>query len=109
MPLVMETRGAAEFMRHVKELFGVGRTRLVDNQDAFSVFLDTGGHTNVMVGRYCKHTMKGVVMDRRSRDEPASDLPNARAGSVSPSRRERDAGEASTSYQRGKDSAPSIL
>lgn len=110
MAKVVETRGSKEFLKLVKDTFGEGNTRLVDSDTAFSIFLDTGNTKNhtVMVGRFCKASHLGVVMDRRAGNEESGDTLAERL-SEAPRRRTKDGKSSGTSYQRGKDCSPDIL
>lgn len=92
---ITETKGTEEFLTVLHNTFGKGNTRLVDTDNAFSVFLDTNRtrHSNIIVGRFCRRTKRGVIMDRRDRD-----VHNFSSGKTAPRRRGKDAGEDHTGH-----------
>ncbi len=97
MASLTETMGASSFIKTLNTVFGINNTRLVDTDDAFSVFLDLTGanpNLNVMVGRFCKRTLKGVVMDRRGEYD---DDNFGQGTQEAPRRREADAGASNKS------------
>lgn len=106
----VETKGAKEFMLKVNKTFGIRNTRLVDTDNAFSIFLDTDAtrHRNIMVGRYCKVTKLGVIMDRRAKNVKTSNNLSSRVAET-PRRRTSDGGTDCSSYQRRENRTSSFL
>jgi len=100
----IETKNVADFITGISSTFGIENTKLVDSPEAHSIFLDTGvQNMNTMVGRYCKHTGLGVIMDRRDHEI------NVQRTSEVPSRRKNDAKSSGNSYIRGEDCSPDVL
>ena len=66
------TQGAAEWLAVLKSRYKLEYTRMVDNEEAISIFLSekiTPNNT-IMVARFCKASKVGVVMDRRLENKP---------------------------------------
>jgi hypothetical protein len=85
----VKTTSKEEFLALIDEVFGLSNTKLFDNETSLSVLLNTGNpNRNVMIGRMCKHSLKGTVMDRRSKDEGDTTL--AARINAAPKRRGRD-------------------
>ncbi len=69
MAKIAETQGGKEWLEVLNKAYGVHNTRLNVSEEAFTAFLSegiTGPNKTIMVGRYCRNTMRGVIMDRRS-------------------------------------------
>lgn len=65
--MLTETKGAKQFLAVLKSYFDLKQTRINESDEALTIFLDSPKliNTNIIIGRYCKITGQGVVMDRR--------------------------------------------
>lgn len=107
-PNHIKTDSKERFLSLIKSVFGIGNVETFDNEGALSVLLATGTpNSNVMVGRLCKHTQKGIIMDRRSQNE--SDTTLAERINSAPKRRGRDEKPHRPSYKGREDSPFSLL
>lgn len=62
-----ETYGPKEWSSKVIETFGRDNVELIETDNAFTVLLRTPEtvRNNILVGRYCRTTMVGIILDRR--------------------------------------------
>lgn len=67
--MLIETKGAKQFLYNLRYHFDIKQTRLNETEDALTVFLDNPklANTNIIIGRYCKLTGQGVILDRRKK------------------------------------------
>ena len=67
MAELIETQGASQWLDAVKVRFKIEHTRLVETDEAFTIFLkeEVTPNRTVMVGRFCRSTGVGIIMDRR--------------------------------------------
>ena len=65
MPALIETVTGESWIKELKLRFPLDKTILTESEEAFTVLLQSNGNNNVLIGRYCRATQKGVVLDRR--------------------------------------------
>lgn len=65
MSQLIETKGGRSWIEHVSLRFPINKTIFTESEEAFTILLQSNGNNNVLVGRYCRATQIGVVLDRR--------------------------------------------
>lgn len=63
--MLIETQGSKEWLAELRKRFDLKHTTMNDSDNAFTVLITRGKHHNIIVGRYCKVTGKGVILDKR--------------------------------------------
>lgn len=63
--MLIETQGSEQWLGELRRRYRLGDTTMNSSEEAFTVILTRGKHHNILVGRYCKTTGKGVVLDKR--------------------------------------------
>ena len=63
--MLVETQGAVQWLGELRRRYLLKDTILNDSDNAFTVLITRGKHHNIIVGRYCRVTGNGVVLDKR--------------------------------------------
>ena len=63
--MLIETQGATQWLEELRKRYVLKDTTMNSSEGAFTVILTRGKHHNILVGRYCKITGKGVVLDKQ--------------------------------------------
>lgn len=61
--MLIETQGSAQWLGELQRRYRLEDTTMNSSEGAFTVLLTRGKHHNILVGRYCKTTGKGVVFE----------------------------------------------
>ena len=63
--MLIETQGVVQWLGELRRRYLLKHTTLNDSDNAFTVLITRGKHHNIIVGRYCRVTGNGVVLDKR--------------------------------------------
>ena len=63
--MLIETQGSTQWLGELRRRYLLEDTTMNSSDEAFTVILTRGKHHNILVGRYCKTTGKGAVLDKR--------------------------------------------
>ena len=61
--MLIETQGSAQWLGELRRRYSLEFTTMNSSEEAFTVLLTRGKKDNILVGRYCKTTGKGVVFE----------------------------------------------
>lgn len=62
---MIETKGVKEWWGELRKRYEVEDTLLRESPEAFTILLTPSPNKSILVGRYCRTTGVGVVLDRR--------------------------------------------
>ncbi len=63
--MIIETQGSKNWITALRRRYDLKETTMNESDNAFTVLITRGKHHNIIVGRYCRITGNGVVLDKR--------------------------------------------
>lgn len=65
--MIIETQGSKDWITELRRRYDLKETTMNESDNAFTVLITRGKHHNIIVGRYCRVTGNGVVLDKREK------------------------------------------